>query len=136
NGLLPDRAQYNGHHSTDPKFGHLSDGSIYPMTQPRKQLRGAPEAIVDLPYQVPQVASYVTSTESWRYLAVWDPWISNGGWYWQLFNSAAPDTSNLVSIFAGPVSRALSPGMSGACIFTLPSDPRAAGRPVSGISSQ
>jgi hypothetical protein len=136
NGLRPDRAQYNGHHSTDPKFGHLSDGSIYPMARTGKPLRGEPDAIVDLQYQTPQVPSYVTSAESWRYLAVWDPWIFDGGWYWQLYNSAAPGTSNLVSIFAGPVSRALSPGMSGASIFTLPSDPRAAGRPVSGISSQ
>jgi hypothetical protein len=92
NGLRPDRAQYNGHHSTDPKFGHLSDGSIYPMARTGKPLRGEPDAIVDLQYQTPQVPSYVTSAESWRYLAVWDPWIFDGGWYWQLYNSAAPGT--------------------------------------------
>src|SRR5262249_13058045 len=81
NGLQPDRAQYRGHYSTDPKFGHLPDGSIYPLSHTRTHSRGEPDAIVDLQYKTPQVPSYITSTESWRYLAVWDPWIANGGWY-------------------------------------------------------
>jgi hypothetical protein len=135
-GLAPDQAQYQGHHSDDPKLGRMPDGSVYAQSDMRKHFRGEPDAIVDLQYRTPQVPSYVSSAETWRYMAVWDPWIANGGWYWQLYNSTASGDANLVSIFAGPVSRALSAGMSSASIFTLPSDARTPGKPVAGISSQ
>src|SRR5579862_976283 len=135
-GLAPDKAQYKGHHSTDPELGHMPDGSIYSPDHARTHYRGEPDATVELQYQRPQLPSYVSSKQSWRLLAVWDPWIFDGGWYWQLYNSAAGPNSNLVSIFAGAASRALSPGMSGASIFTLPSDPRFPDKPVAGISSQ
>ena len=135
-GLAPNQAQYKGHHSTDTELGHMPNGSIYLPAHVRTHYRGEPDATVELQYQRPQLPSYVSSKQSWRLLAVWDPWIFDGGWYWQLCNSAAGPNSNLVSIFAGPASRALSPGMSGASIFTLPSDPRFPDKPVAGISSQ
>jgi hypothetical protein len=130
-GLSPDHAQYCGHHSTAPEFGHESNGGIY---KPKYQ-RGEPDAIVDLQYLHPQKSSYLSSNQTWRYMAVWDPWIFDSGWYWQLYNSAANDNSNLVSIFSGPASRAIGPGASGAGIFTLPADPRSS-TPVAGIYSQ
>jgi hypothetical protein len=135
-GVEPDQAQYKGHHSTDPKYGHTPDGSIYLPDHVRTHFRGEPDASVDLQYRTPQLPSYVTSKQSWRFLSVWDPWVYDSGWYWQLYNSVAGPEANLVSIFAGPASRALSAGMSGAGIFTLPSGPRSSGQPVAGISSQ
>jgi len=136
-GLEANRAQYKGHHSSNPELGHMPDGSIYLPDHERTHYRGEPDALVDLQFQRPQVPSYVSSKGSWRLMAVWDPWIFDGGWYWQLYNSSAGPTGNLVSIFAGPVSRALSPStMTGAGIFTLPSDPRSPGKRVAGISSQ
>ena len=135
-GLAPDQAQYQGHHSTDPKLGHMPDGSLYLANHLRKHYRGEPDATVDLQYLRPQTPSYVSSDQTWGFLAVWNPWIVDSGWYWQLYNRSAGQDSNLVSIFAGPASRALSPGMSGACIFTLPSDPRRPRELVAGISSQ
>lgn len=69
-------------------------------------------------------------------MAVWNPWIRNGGWYWQLFNERAGAEANIVGIFAGPASRALDPGMTGASIFTMPGDPRDKPLHVAGVSSQ
>ena len=113
--LAPDQVRYQGHQSNDPKLGHMPDGSIYPLA--RRHFRGEPDAIVDLQHRTPQTPRNGSSAESWGYMAVWDPWIANGGWYWQLYNSTAPQNGNVVSIFAGPVSRVLSAGMSGASIF-------------------
>jgi len=131
-GLAPDRARYCGHHSTNPKFGHLPNGAIYPPSH----ARGAVEATVDLQFQRSQTPCYITSDTFWRYMAVWDPWVFDSGWYWQLYNAPAGGGANLVAIFAGPASRALGAGMSGAGIFTLPADPRMPGKPVAGIASQ
>jgi len=131
-GLAPDQARYAGHHSSSPRFGHMPDGTIYLPSH----ARGEVEAAVDLQYQRPQTPCYIASDATWRYMAIWDPWVFDSGWYWQLFKAGADGDANLVAIFAGPAARALGAGMSGAGIFTLPADPREPAKPVAGIASQ
>jgi hypothetical protein len=130
-GLMPNQARYCGHHSTNVRFGREPDGTVY---QPSRRAV-EPDAIVDLQYEHPQIPSYLTSRNTCRFMAVWDPWIFDGGWYWQLYNASASEDSNLVSIFAGPAERAIGPALSGACVFTLPVWAPAT-QPVAGISSQ
>ena len=60
-------------------------------------------------------------------MAVWDPWVYDSGWYWQLYNSRAAPEANLIGIFAGPASRAIGAAHNGAGIFTAPG-------PVAGIA--
>ena len=137
NNLEPNQAQYKGHHASAAKFGHLSDGSVYPPSHLRNDPRGAPDAIVNVEYQRPRPPSYVTTDDSWSYLPIWNPWSVDTGWYWQLYNTAGGEHSNILSLFAGPASRATGTGMSGASVFTLPSASAAPERRgVAGISSQ
>ncbi len=131
-GIAPNQGRYSGHASTEPRFGHLPDGSIFPSDKKH----GETEAIVDLQYDRPQLPSYVTTNTSWQIMAPWNPWINNSGWYWELYNTSATDTANLIGVFVGPTSRALEPAMSGPGIFTLPRDLRSPDKPVDGIASQ
>jgi hypothetical protein len=55
-------------------------------------------------------------------MATWNPWVVDSGWYWQLFNRDAPDSANLVGIFAGPASQLIGAHMSGVGIYTAPAD--------------
>jgi hypothetical protein len=131
-GLQPDQARYAGHSAEAVRFGRQPDGAVYAAAHQRQGL----DATVDLKFDRARLPSYNTTDDSYIYLAVWNPWIRNGGWYWQLYNSTAGARANLVGIFAGPVSRAVDPGMSGAGIFTLPGGAGAMSKPVMGVSSQ
>jgi hypothetical protein len=131
-GVEPNQGRYCGHGATDPRFGHLPNGAVYPASH----ARGAMEAIVDLQFDHPQLPCYVTSKDSWQILPPWNPWVQNSGWYWELYNSHTIHGGNRVGIFAGPTSRILEPAMSGASVFTLPPNPRTGGKPIAGFASQ
>jgi len=121
-GLEPTQARYRGHHATAPEYGREPDGQRYRATNERSVL----DALVDVHYDRAMAAAYAATPSSYRYMAVWDPWIFDSGWYWQFYNAQAPDTANLVGIFAGPPSRALGAVASGVGLFTKP-EPRQAG---------
>ena len=106
-GLEPTQARYRGHNATSPALGHAPDGRVYRNWHEQ----GTFDALVDLQYAKPQ---------SFRRMAVWDPWVFDSGWYWQLCNEKAGDSSNLLGIFAGPGSRALGAANSGVNVFTAP----------------
>ncbi len=130
-GLEPDQARYRGHHARSVQSGRGPDGERY------RGHHQQGDATVDLQYDRPQLPSYITTENSWRFLSVWDPWAFDTGWYWQAFNAEASDAANLVGVFAGRASRAIGAAMGGAGVFTLPNDPNAPeGSPVFGVAVQ
>jgi hypothetical protein len=127
--LHPSNARYRGHVADRKDYGYAPDGhALHP-----RQHNNALDAQVDLRYDKPVLPGYARSETTWRPLSIWDRWAANTGWYWQLFDTKAANNSNLVGIFAGRASRALSPGMSGAWIYTRPPT-RSDGEPHAGIS--
>jgi hypothetical protein len=131
-GLAPTQGRYSGHAATEARFGHLPDGAAFPADKKH----GETEAIVDLQYNHPQLPCYLTNDTSWQIMAPWNPWITNSGWYWELYDAANISNGNLIGVFVGATSRALEPALSGPGIFTLPRDLRSPDKPVAGIASQ
>lgn len=107
NGLHPNQARYRGHDSTSVANGYQANGQQYQPSHARPPM----DAFVDLQYM---------NAQDFPRMAVWDPWISNSGWYWQLYDKNAPAGGNLVGIFAGPASTALGAGNSGVGASTAP----------------
>jgi len=122
-GLEPDQARYRGHHSTSVQNGYEADGQQYRQWHERPQM----DAFRDLQYQTPAPTSYTSTAPYLRRMAVWDPWVFDSGWYWQLYNVKAAPDANLLGIFAGPASEAIGAAHNGAGIFTAPG-------PVAGIA--
>jgi hypothetical protein len=110
--LHPDQARYRGHHATSAELGREPDGRRYRAVHERPPM----DAVVDLPPGGPALRGPV---------AVWDPWIVNGGWYWQLYDSGGPPEANLLGVFAGRASRALGARESGLRVYA---EPRGTGR--------
>jgi hypothetical protein len=132
-GLAPDQARYRGHHANSAKSGREPNGQRYRAPNERGSNL---DATVDLQYQRAQTPCYNTTESTWRYLAVWDPWAFDSGWYWQVYNAGAGEAGNLVGIFTGQASRAVGAAMSGAGIVTLPADPRRPDQRVFGVAVQ
>ena len=125
-GLRPDQARYRGHLSTSVQNGYEADGRQYRVERPSM------DAFRDLQYQTPAPSSYTSSAPYIRRMAVWDPWVFDSGWYWQLYNSKAGLDSNLLGIFAGRASEAIGAANSGPGIFTAPAKPEST--PAAGIT--
>jgi hypothetical protein len=122
-GLWPDRARYRGHHATTAEKGREPDGRRYRANHERPAM----DAEVDLPR--PGSPPGRADTFIGR-LAVWDPWIADGGWYWQLYDSRGGPGANVLGVFAGRASRALGAAASGARVvcWRVPGS-----RPATGI---
>ena len=103
----PTQARYRGHHSDSKAAGYEPDGQVYRMWHARPSL----DVQVDLTYSSPR---------SYGRVARWDPWITNTGWYWQMFDEQAGPEGNLVGVFAGRASRQVGSGMSGVEGYTAP----------------
>lgn len=129
-GLDPDQARYRGHHSTSVQNGYEPDGRQYRLGHERPSM----DAFRDLQYQTAAPSSYTSTAPYVRRMAVWDPWVFDSGWYWQLYNSKAGPDLNLLGIFAGRPSELIGAGNSGPGIFTAPAKPDAA--PTAGIEFQ
>jgi len=117
-GLNADQARYRGHHSRKVEHGRMADGSAYAM-----QGRPAADAIFDLPFHADHQSSYVTILGKdkpgiIRWMARWDPWMFDSGWYWQFYNKDADDNSNFAGIFAGPASRLIGPAFASTGVYT------------------
>jgi hypothetical protein len=106
-GLHPDQARYRGHHATSKADGYEADGKLYRQAHTRPAM----DAFVDLTCEAPK---------SYRPMAVWDPWVYDSGWYWQLYDAHAAADANLIGIFAGRASRAIGAANSGVSVFTAP----------------
>jgi hypothetical protein len=103
--LHPTQARYRGHHATSAEQGREPDGQTYRPAHERPNM----DAVVDL--------SYNTQC-TYPPMAVWNPWIVNGGWYWQLYDPQAAPSANVLGIFAGPCSRAIGAAHSGIEVYT------------------
>jgi hypothetical protein len=125
-GLDPDQARYRGHHSTKLVNGRKADGTIYNMSHERPEQ----DAIRDLRFDPPAPSSYSYTDPYIRRMAVWDPWVFDSGWYWQLYNASAGAGANLFGIFAGSAAVALGAVHNGAGVFTTHD---AAGKRATGI---
>ena len=55
-------------------------------------------------------------------MAPWNPWATNVGWYWMLYNASAGSSAPLVGMYAGRASTALGAGCSGAAPYGEPND--------------
>jgi hypothetical protein len=127
-GLKPNQARYRGHHSTSVQNGYEADGSQYGQGHGRYPI----DAFRDLQYQTAAPSLYTSTAPYLRRMAVWDPWVYDSGWYWQLYNSKAGLDSNLLGIFAGRASEAIGAANSGPGISTTPSGTNA--EPAAGIT--
>lgn len=114
-GIEPSNGRYRGHHATEKENGYQPDGEVYGMSHARAPM----DAQVDFTYQKPKRAAY-TSSGHWRQMAVWDPWVFDSGWYWQVFNRHKGADANIAGIFAGRPSRAFGAGSGGVGINTSP----------------
>jgi hypothetical protein len=106
-GLHPTQARYRGHHANSREAGRETDGQQYRQWTDRPSM----DATVDLRYDIPR---------SYQPLPVWNPWIYDAGWYWQLYNAEAPATANLLGIFAGRASLGIATPWSGTHLSTAP----------------
>lgn len=105
--LRPDQARYRGHHARSKEAGYEANGQQYRPSH----MRSAMDAFVDLAYE---------SSKTYPPMAVWDPWIFDSGWYWQLYNAQAPGTADQLGIFAGRPTRAIGAASSGVSVFSRP----------------
>ncbi|HYA18601.1 MAG TPA: hypothetical protein VEF06_14110, partial [Bryobacteraceae bacterium] len=120
-GLDPDEARYRGHFAHSAALGHFADGRVF--TQPTDE-----DAIRRLTFDPPEPSCYNSAGACIQRMAVWDPWVTDSGWYWQFYNAQAADTANLFGIFAGRTSRALGAAFNGVGAYTTNSNgSRAAG---------
>jgi hypothetical protein len=126
-GLYPDQARYQGHHSTSAEYGYEIDGQKYRNLHERINM----EAFVDLDYDKSKVSDYYSSENTWRRMAVWDPWVYDSGWYWLMYDKLTSPLNNIFGIFAGRPSIALGASNSGVGIFSKKLDN---GNPSAGIT--
>lgn len=128
-GLDADQARYRGHHATALKYGREINGSVYGSDEGWH--RYVPmDAVMDLVFDKPYQVSYGTNEGEvgWRPpMATWNPWVVDSGWYWQVYNAAAPSTANLFGIYAGPASRLIGCNSCGAGIYNRPGTPNEVG---------
>ncbi|MHB9133339.1 MAG: hypothetical protein ACYDBB_19910 [Armatimonadota bacterium] len=110
-GFTPDRAQYRGHHANSTDAGMDPGGKVYSYAGNVRH-----DALVMLKYE--GKAKDRWSHTSYPYMAQWDPWSVDTGFYWQLYDSAPNGSDNLIGIFAGPASRLIKPGLSGVSFDT------------------
>ncbi|MCL1856437.1 MAG: hypothetical protein FWF84_02180 [Kiritimatiellaeota bacterium] len=133
-GLFPTQARYRGHHASKAEYGRWANGERY-------DTGWNGEATVDVQYERAQLPNYFPGPDTFRYMAVWDPWVYDSGWYWMAYDSdqwsvvsGQQDAGNLVGIFAGRAGRAIGAAHNGTGIFTMPEDPRNPGKRCFGIA--
>jgi hypothetical protein len=106
--LRPSQARYrNMKGSTSPEAGHEPDGRQYRSWTDRPHM----DALVDLKFDKPH---------SYPNMPVWVEWLPNRGWYWQVYDEAAPRDADLAGVFPGRSSRAWFPARSGVSLHTGP----------------
>src|SRR5262249_41806241 len=129
--VQPNQARYRGHDSTSVANGAEPDGQQYRPTDQRPEL----DAVRSLQYSIPGYSSYTSddygSFQLIRRMVTWDPWASNTGWYYIIYNNGAGASAPLLGTFAGNASRALGVANSGVGVYTMPGS-----TPQAGFNSQ
>jgi hypothetical protein len=105
-GLSPNEARYQGGYSSSVANGHYADGRQYNAYADKINA----DAFVDLPFAMQE--GYP------RFLSRWDPWATDTGHYWQLYERAGPAGANLFGVFQGPASRTIGADYSGTEIYS------------------
>ncbi|MHB9132862.1 MAG: hypothetical protein ACYDBB_17475 [Armatimonadota bacterium] len=113
NGVSANQLRYQGHHASDVAYGRNPNGTRYNASEVGANY----DALVDINYGANVEVSSTTSATTRKWMAVWDPWSVNTGWYWQAYNTTADSSGNLAGIFAGPASRAIAAAASGVGIY-------------------
>jgi hypothetical protein len=67
-GVRPTQLRYCGSKAIEPKYGHLEDGSVYPVAHDRPGM----DAIVDLDYSKPVEVGYQTGDGMRQWMRLWD----------------------------------------------------------------
>jgi hypothetical protein len=101
------QARYRGHSATALVNGRENDTQVYRARHDRPPII---DALIDLPFNKP-------GDPEFRRNAAWDPWASNHGWYWMLFNSRGSADAPIVGTFAGPTSRIFNTESSAAGVY-------------------
>jgi len=114
--VRPDQGRYQGHNASRVAWGYEADGRQYRPAHERPNM----DAFRDFSYTQPLDASYTTNDSLLKRMAAWDPWSSNTGWYWMLYNKAAAASSPVVGVFAGRASRAIGVADTGPGVFIHP----------------
>ena len=115
-GVRPTQLRYCGSNASEPRYGRLEDGSRYPVAHSRPGM----DALVDLDCSKPVEVGYMATEASRPWMALWNPWASNTGWYWQMYDADGKPDGNLMGIFAGAPSRLIGAGGSGPGIYNRP----------------
>jgi hypothetical protein len=115
-GVRPTQLRYCGSKATEPKYGRIEDGSVYPVAHARPGM----DAIVDLDYSKPVEVGYQTGEGMRQWMRLWDFWGINTGYYWHMYDAVGHPDSNLMGIFAGAPSRLIGAGGSGPGIYNRP----------------
>ncbi len=130
-GIEPTQRRYQGHHASSPEKGRSLDGSDYAAIYHRKApalAAGGSDAVADLQFADDAPSADATLPDdqipspSIRRIALWYPWIVDGGWYDMFYNREAGAEGNVLGIFAGRPSRALGAQRSGVGFFTRAGD--------------
>jgi hypothetical protein len=115
-GVQPTQLRYQGHHATEAVYGHLTNGSVYTWSNAYPPQ----DALVDINYANTVDVNYFASSSTRPWMALWNPWAVNSGWYWQLYDAAGASSANIAGIFAGSPSRLIASGASGPGVYTHP----------------
>ncbi|MBM3495473.1 MAG: hypothetical protein FJX72_14300, partial [Armatimonadetes bacterium] len=115
-GVRPTQLRYCGSIATEPRYGRIEDGSVYPVAHSRPGM----DAIVDLDYAKPVEVGYQTGDGMRGWMRLWDFWARDTGWYWQMYDADGKPDSNLMGIFAGAPSRLIGAGDSGPGVYNRP----------------
>ena len=110
--LRVDQGRYRGHHASDARWGVEPDGKRYRPAHERGQI----DALMDLPFDRHYLPGPRMSSQDglFRRLPAWDPWITDGGWYWQFYAKDGGPDSPLLGLFGGRASVARDVGEAGA----------------------
>ncbi len=111
-GLKADQGRYRGHHASEARWGVEPDGRCYRPAHERAQM----DATMDLPFDRDYLPGGQMSSPDglFRRLPAWDPWIYDGGWYWQFYTRDGDPNAPLLGLFAGRASLARDVGEAGA----------------------
>ncbi|MFI5300809.1 MAG: hypothetical protein ACHREM_22225, partial [Polyangiales bacterium] len=99
-GLHATDGRWQGHRATNAEYGSDLRGTAKAWGGP-----SIGDARTTLRFDRRRTSERTTSETSYGRMSHWDPWAFDTGWYWQLYDDAAPPTANLVGIFAGRPSR-------------------------------
>lgn len=128
--FVPNQARYRGHGATSMTCGYSIRGSAKIPYVPYT------DAIVDIPPDSNEDASYACGANSLRVAPIWYLPATgvDTGWYWQLYDSKAPDSAPLIGYYIGRTSRYVTPLFAGPGLYISQSHFSANKSPAAGVT--